>query len=466
MRVAFVAAEAVPYAKAGGLADVIGSLPKALAKLGVETAVFIPRYGCISLADLSPGTRFSVDLGDDRKEVQVFRAFLPRSTVPVYFLDFPPYYERAGIYGEAGQDYPDNLQRFAFFSRAALTAVSAIGFSPDIFHVHDWHTALLPLYLRKVGLPAKTVLTIHNLAFQGWFARSAWEGLGLSSEDLALAESGDWLCVLRAGILSVDTITTVSPTYAQEILADGLGLDEPLRSRAPDLVGILNGIDLAEWDPASDPYLWANYSAGDLRGKAFNRRKLLQVLELSREGPLLAMVGRVTEQKGVDLVLAGLDRMMALGVSLVVLGTGEPAYEAAFRRAEQRWSGKIRAFLDFSEEWAHKIMAGADFLLMPSRFEPCGLTQLHALRYGTVPIVRAIGGLRDTVKDMDQAGNGVVFKEYAAEAMLEALSRAVRLWREDRKTLLTLRRRGMSGDYSWDKPAQEYLKVYERVLSR
>lgn len=466
MRVAFVAAEAAPYAKAGGLADVVGSLPKAVAELGVETAVFLPRYGHIPLAGRSPVTRFSLEFGSGQNEVQVFQAFLPQSSAPVYFLDFPPYYDRPGIYGEAGQDYPDNLQRFAFLSWAAVAAVSALGFSPDIFHIHDWHTGLLPLYLRKAGLAAKTVLTIHNLAFQGWFPRPAWEGLGLSQEDLALAGSGDWLCVLRAGILSADALTTVSPTYAQEILADGLGLDEPLRLRAPDLVGILNGIDPAEWDPASDPHLWANYGPGDLRGKAFNRRKLRWALGLSGDGPVLAMVGRLTEQKGVDLMLSGLDRMVALGVSLAILGTGEPGYEAAFRQAERRWPGKVRALLSFSEEWAHRIMAGADFLLMPSRFEPCGLTQLYALRYGTVPIVRATGGLRDTVRDIAQAGNGIVFEEYTAEAMVEAVSRAVRLWREDRKAVLALRRRGMAGDYSWVGPAREYLRVYERALNR
>ncbi len=465
MRVAFVAAEVAPFAKAGGLADVVGSLPKALFRLGVEVAIFIPRYGSI------PGTlekiaSFSLDFGGEKSEVAVFRAFLPKSEVPVFFLDFPPYFGRPGIYGEEGADYPDNLRRFAFFSKAALVATSALSWIPDIFHIHDWHTALLPLYQRKLGIPGKTVLTIHNLAFQGWFPRTEWEPLGLSPADLALAGSGEWLCALRVGLILADFLTTVSPTYAQEILEDGLGLDEILRSRAQALVGILNGIDEEEWDPQNDPYLWAVFRAEDLRGKALNRRRLLQTLGLLGEGPLVAMVGRLTEQKGIDLVLAGLERMMAMRISLVVLGTGDPKYEQRFREAEQRWPQNLKALLEFSEEWAHKLIASADFLLMPSRFEPCGLTQLYALRYGTIPIVRATGGLRDTVRDVDEDGNGFVFQEYTAEAMLEALARAVKLWREDRKALLSLRRKALLGDYSWDRPAREYLAVYERVLSR
>jgi starch synthase len=465
MRVAFVAAEAAPFAKAGGLADVVGSLPKALSKLGVETAVFVPRYGNTE-GDMRKIASFSVDFGGEKKEVVVFHALLPKSAVPVFLLDFPPYFGRPGIYGEGGEDYPDNLRRFAFFSKAALFAASILSWTPEIFHIHDWHTALLPLYQRKLGIPGKVVLTIHNLAFQGWFPRKEWELLGLSSEDLALAGGGDWLCVLRVGLILSDFLTTVSPTYAQEILENGLGLDEILRSRAQDLVGIINGIDEDEWDPRCDPYLWAHYGAEDLRGKALNRRLLLQALGLSGEGPLVAMVGRLTEQKGIDLVLAGLERMMALGISLLVLGTGDPKYEQSFREAEKRWPQNLKALLEFSEEWAHKVIAAADFLLMPSRFEPCGLTQLYALRYGTIPIVRATGGLRDTVQDVEEGGNGFVFQEYTPEAMLGALARAVKLWREDRKALLALRRKALLGDYSWDRPAREYLRVYERVFSR
>lgn len=465
MRVAFVAAEAAPFAKAGGLADVIGALPKALAALGLEVAVFLPRYRSVP-AHLPERLRFRVDLGPRSYEVRLLAGVLPKSSVPVYFLDQPELYDRPGIYGEGDQDYPDNLRRFAFLSKAAVEAARELAWVPDIFHIHDWHTALVPLFLRAAGLPAKTVLTIHNLAFQGWFPLAAWAELGLAEEAWALAGAGAWRCALRAGILAADALTTVSPSYAQEILADGLGLDDVLRARAPELVGILNGIDTEEWDPQRDPYLWAPFSAQDLEGKARNREALLRELGLRGEGPLVAVVGRLTEQKGLDLLLAGLARLLSLGVSLVVLGTGEARYAQALKEGEARWPDRLRALLAYTEAWAHRILAGADFLLMPSRFEPCGLTQLYALRYGTLPVVRATGGLRDTVRDVDLGGNGFVFEDYSPEAMLSALGRAVRLWREDPPALAAVRRRAMAEDHSWAGPAQDYLRVYARVLSR
>lgn len=465
MRVTFVASEVAPLAKAGGLGDVVGSLPKALGALGLEVAVFVPRYGRAGGAP-APLAQLSLEFAGETREVQVGREFLPGSDVPVYLLDYPPYYDRPGIYGEGDWDYPDNLARFAFLCEAALVASEKLGIWPDVFHVHDWHTALLPLYLREKEQPAKTVLTVHNFVFQGWYPRAEWEGLGLSPESLALAGGGEWLCALRAGILAADLITTVSPTYAQEILAGGLGLEDAIQARAQDFTGILNGIDTEEWNPEADAYIWAVYSLRDLRGKAFNRRRLLAELGLSPEAPLVAMVGRLTEQKGLDLVLAGFEGLMELGINLVVLGTGESRYAEFLKQAEARWPGRVRALLFFSEEWAHKIFAGADFLLMPSRFEPCGLTQLYALRYGTIPVVRATGGLRDTVRDHGQGGNGFVFEEYHSEAMLAALARAVRLWREDRRALLSLRRVGMSGDYSWRQAAQRYRELYAQVLSR
>lgn len=465
MRVAFVAAEVAPFAKAGGLADVVEALPKALARLGVEVAVFAPRYRGIP-ADLPEEARFSLALGKDTHFVRVLVGFLPKSTVPVYFLDEPSLFDRPGIYGEGGQDYPDNLRRFAFLSKAAVRAAQEISWIPDIFHVHDWHTALLPLFLRELGVSAKTVLTIHNLAFQGWFPLDFWRELGLSAEQLALAGSGDWRCALRAGIVAADFLTTVSPTYAQEILADGLGLEDVLRARSSAFVGILNGIDTEEWDPQNDSHLWARYSPRDLRGKALNRRFLLRQMGFPKGDPVVAMVGRLTEQKGLDLVVAGLEHILALGISLVVLGTGEARYEEALREAEARWASRLRVISDFSEEWAHRIIAGADFLLMPSRFEPCGLTQLYALRYGTIPIVRATGGLRDTVRDVAEGGNGFVFADYGLEAMLGALRRAVQLWREDPQALRELRRRAMREDHSWEGPAREYLQLYQSLLSR
>jgi len=465
MRVMFVAAEVAPFASAGGLGEVVGSLPKALADLGVAVSIFVPRYRSVPPTFPKIAT-LNLDFAGKAQQVDILQGFLPKSRVPVYFLDFPHYYDRPGIYGEGDRDYPDNLQRFAFLCKAAVRVGFGLEGTPDIFHVHDWHTALLPVYLRMENVAAKTVLTIHNLVFQGWFPRETWKDLGLPQESLRLAGEGEWLCALRAGILGADAITTVSPFYAKEILTDGLGLDEVLRARAQDLVGILNGIDVEEWDPANDGYIWARYSARDLRPKAFNRRKLLAELGLTGNGPVVAMVGRLAEQKGFDLLVASLDRLMALGINLVVLGNGESRYEAFLKDAAKSWPGRVRALLVFSQELAHKIFAGADFLLMPSRFEPCGLGQLYALRYGTIPIVRATGGLRDTVRDVEEGGNGFVFEEYTPEALVEAVRRAVSLWREDRRKLLDLRRVGMSGDYSWRPAAQKYREIYERVLSR
>jgi len=465
MRVAFVAAEVAPFAKAGGLADVIGALPKALANLGVEVAVFAPRYRSVPQG-LPERVRLSVRLGRASYAVRILQGFLPRSHVPVYFLDQPALFDRPGIYGEGDQDYPDNLRRFSLLGKAAVEAAYVLPWEPEIFHVHDWHTALLPLFLDRAKIPARIVLTVHNLAFQGWFPLGEWQELGLPEEKLLLLGEGAWRCALRAGILAADALTTVSPSYAQEILADGLGLDDVLRAKASVLFGILNGIDVEEWDPQHDPHLWAPYSAQDLQGKAQNREALLRELGLSGEGPVVAMVGRLTEQKGLDLVLAGLSRMLSLGITLVILGTGEARYAQALKAEEERWPARLRVLLEYSELWAHRVMAGADFLLMPSRFEPCGLTQLYALRYGTIPIVRATGGLRDTVRDVKEGGNGLVFGDYSAEAMLETLSRAVQLWRDEPQTLVELRQRAMNEDHSWARSAQEYLRVYQYVLSR
>ncbi len=465
MRVAFVAAEVAPFAKAGGLADVIGSLPKALAALGLEVAVFAPLYHPVP-PHPPERARFPVRLGRKVYEVCLRQGLLPRSSVPIYFIDQPSLFGRPGIYGEGDQDYPDNLWRFALLCKAAVEATLPLSWAPDVFHVHDWHTALVPLFLCEAGIKAPTVLTIHNLAFQGWFPQEEWVELGLSPQALALTGEGGWRCALRAGILAADALTTVSPSYAQEILSDGLGLEDVLRARSSVLFGILNGIDMEEWDPENDPHIWAPYSSRDLGGKALNRQALLEELALCGDGPVVGMLGRLTEQKGLDLVLPGLSRLLSLGISLVVLGTGEARYAHALREAEGHWPGKMRVLPEFSEIWAHRLIAGADFLLMPSRFEPCGLTQLYALRYGTIPIVRATGGLKDTVRDVSVGGNGFVFTDYTTEAMLFALGRAVQLWREGPQAVAELRHRGMSEDHSWANPAREYLRLYELVLTR
>lgn len=467
MRVLFVSAEVAPFAKVGGLGDVAAALPRALAALGVDVAVATPKYRSVT-GPLTPVTEFPVPVGGQDRTCAVFRGALPGSEVPVYFLGHDPYFDRPGIYGEGNREYPDSLARFTFLSRAALALGPAVSWIPDVIHANDWHTALVPVYLRSgtVALPAQSVLTIHNLAYQGWFPASQAGVAGLNEAGRHLVARGDQMNLLQGGILAADRITTVSPSYAAEILDQGEGLEGHLRARRDDLVGILNGVDDLVWDPARDPHLWAAYSAEDLAGKAENKRRLRAELGLADDGsPLVGMVSRLADQKGFDLVVEAFERMMALGIQLVVLGTGEPRYESFLRQAQERYPLRVRALVEFSEEWAHRIEAGSDIFLMPSRFEPCGLNQLYSLRYGTAPVVRATGGLKDTIHEHVDTGNGFTFSEYTAEAMLAALGRAVRVWRHDPVAWQRLMRRGMREDHSWGRSAREYMAVYAQALA-
>lgn len=468
MRVLFVAAELAPLAKVGGLGDVISGLPQALARLEVDVRIAIPKYRGVPAAVFRGA--FPVVVGGMERTCGVFEGALPGTSVPVYFLGHDPYFDRPGIYGEGGTGYPDELERFAFLSRAALGLPGVVGWVPDLVHVHDWHTALVPVLLRTAGSRIRSLLTVHNFAYQGAFPLERGRALGLDPEGWRLVVHGDGINLLAGGIRAADWVNTVSPSYARECLADAMGLEGELRAREEAFSGILNGIDTEVWDPARDPHLWAPYSADDLAGKAENKRRLREALGLREErAPLVGMVGRLVEQKGLDLVMAAFERMMALGVQFVVLGEGERRYEDFLRGAEARYGGRVRALVEFSEKWAHRIEAGADLFLMPSRFEPCGLNQLYSLRYGTVPVVHATGGLRDTVVDCGpraEVGNGFVFEAYTPEALLEALGRAVRLWRGDPVAWERLVRRGMAGDRSWNRPAREYLSLYERILAR
>ncbi len=471
MRVLYVAAEVAPFAKVGGLGDVAGALPAALSRLGVDVRVALPKYRGVP-AGLAPVGEFPVSVGGAERPCTVFAGRLPAAEVPVYFLGHDPYFDRPGVYGEGGTGYPDELERFVFLSKAALALGPAVGWVPDIVHANDWHTALIPASLRSgdANLPAKSVFTIHNLAYQGRFPRERGAALGLNAVGLGAVVRDGEINLLQGAIRTADWITTVSPSYAREILTQGEGLEGELQARRNALTGILNGIDTAVWDPERDPHLWAPYSAVDPSGKRENTRHLRAELGLVETGgPLVGMVSRLAEQKGFDLVIGGFERMMALGIELVVLGEGDPRYAGFLQNAERRYPGRVRAILGFSEAWAHRIEAGADIFLMPSRFEPAGLNQLYSLRYGTVPVVRATGGLRDTVRDCGsdpERGNGFTFEDYTAEAMLGALGRAVRLWRGNPAAWRRLVGRGMAEDHSWDVPAREYHALYERVLAR
>lgn len=469
MRTVLVSAEVSPFAKAGGLADVASALPRALTKLGVDVRVIMPKYrGVDAKTSLEEIARFPVVVGKNKMECIAFRGQLPGSEVPVFFLGNDHYFDRAQIYGESGGDYPDALERFVFLSRGALTLQEELEWQVDIIHVNDWHTSLIPAYL-KGGLGprnARSVLTIHNLAYQGIFPWGRAGAIGLDDGLLAPFNHAGKLNLLRGGILQADFLSTVSPSYAEEILTSGEGLEGDLRSRQEALVGILNGVDYDTWNPQTDPHLWVNYSASEPSGKEENKKQILAELGLERNGPLVGMISRLAEQKGFDLVMSSFERMLSFGIRFVLLGTGSPQIEDFFRSAEKRYPRQVAALLTFSEEWAHRIEAASDIFLMPSRFEPCGLNQMYSLRYGTVPVVRATGGLRDTVHEYEphtKSGNGFTFTDYSGEAMLSSLRRAISLYREDQMEWSGLRERGMREDHSWEASARKYLHLYEKA---
>ncbi len=472
LRVLMVGSEVAPFAKTGGLADVLGALPLALTQAGVQVAVLMPRYGFIPLDRLQRVyNHFPLVMGLDQIPAQIY-AYEERG-VRYFFLDAPGLFGRPGIYAEGGNDYPDNFRRFAALSLAGCEAIRRL-FRADILHCHDWQAGLAPLYLRQRYrldpnfLSVRSVFTIHNLAYQGIFGRDVLPLVGLPGQVFSsgAVEFYGKVSYLKAGIGSADAVTTVSPTYAKEIQtpASGWGLDGLLRARQNDLYGILNGADYSLWDPAVDPYLAANYDTANLAGKALCKRDLLETVGLDamalENKPVLGIVARLSEQKGFDLVAAVADTLMSEDIALVVLGSGEPRYVDLFRELAQRYPARVAFRNGYNEALAHKIEAGADLFLMPSLYEPCGLNQIYSLRYGTVPVVRAVGGLDDTVT----AETGFKFAGYTGDAMLEAVREAVRAYGNKKawkKRVLA----GMAMDYSWAASAQQYVELYRRLQS-
>jgi starch synthase len=473
--VLFVASEVAPFSKTGGLGDVAAALPKALAARGHRVAVVTPRYG--SIDPVARGLeRLPHGLWAGGHGFALYRAGGP---APVYFVEHEHFFGgRRGLYDEHHHAYLDNADRFAFFTRAALTVPRAIGLSPRIVHVHDWQTGLAPWLLSHefVGQPwamaARTVFTVHNLAYQGRFGPDDAFRVGLPAHVLRpeAMEFHGGVSFMKSGLVFSDAITTVSPRYAAEIQTPefGEGLDGLLRHRSARLTGIVNGIDYDEWDPARDRFLPARFTAGDLSGKAACKEALQREMGLPvRAGvPLVAMVGRLAEQKGVDLVAAALRELLELDLQLAVLGSGRHDYEELFRHVARERPDRVAARIGFDERLAHRLEGGADLFLMPSRFEPCGLNQMYSLRYGTVPVVRAVGGLDDTVEDYDGASGGTGFKfaEYRPQAMLSALRRAIDVYR-DRDAWRGIVTRGMAKDFSWQHSGAEYEALFERLLA-
>src|SRR5450756_1761138 len=455
----------MPYAKTGGLGDVTGSLPAALHMLGADTFLILPFYRTIMaknlpLEQVMTGT---LAMGDRALPYTVLRH------QQTYFIAQNEFFDRDGLYNTRGGDYPDNWMRFAFFARAALETIVALG-GADVIHVHDWQAALLPVYL-SVLYPKrreKTLLTIHNIAYQGLFPPEILPDIGLPSSVFTVhgLEFYGNVSYLKGGMVWADEVNTVSPTYAREIQTEenSCGLHGILATRREHLSGILNGINCSYWDPAADGALPHMYSPSSLAGKAQDKESLLQETGLAAEPdrPLFVMVSRLVAQKGVDLVLGAFDQMMPLPINLMVLGTGDTEIETALVAKAAAYPGRFVFSQKFDEGLAHRMYAGSDFFLMPSRFEPCGLSQMIALRYGSVPVVRRTGGLKDTIQDVAPktgTGNGISFDHATPSAFLDTMRRAVNLY-ADRDTLRRIQLTGMMYDYSWQSSAHDYMKLY------
>lgn len=478
-KVLHVAAEVFPLVKTGGLADVVAALPVALAEQGADVRLLLP--GLPAVLDAVQGARTVIDIGTcfGALRVKLLRGRMPGSALPVYVIDAPYLYRRAGspYQDSQGEEWPDNLQRFALLGWVAAHLAAADAdplWSPDIVHAHDWHAAMACAYIAEhPPTQAASVFTVHNLAFQGLFPMHDWPLLGAASRLMSPAgiEFHGQLSFMKAGLLFANHVTTVSPHYAAEIATHefGCGLDGVVRGRGADVSGILNGIDTQIWNPATDAAIAQRYDSERLQGKTACRLALQTELGLQTDDAalLLTVVSRLTAQKGLDLVLAALPELVRAGVQLAVQGTGEPALEAAFRMAQQAHPGRVHVHIGYDEARAHRLIAGADCIAVPSRFEPCGLTQMYGLRYGSLPIVRRVGGLVDTVHDDldDNARTGFMFDAATPAAFDRAVRRAMDA-RQKPAVWAALRARAMAQELSWQGPARQYLALYERLLAR
>jgi starch synthase len=481
LRLLFVVSEAVPYAKTGGLADVAGTLPFALQELGADVKVIMPYYGQIkqkNIAVTCAAENLAAAAGPLSLEFNVLTP--AEGNAPFYFVERDEFYERCQLYGTPRGDYFDNLERFAFLSDAVLSVCRALAFKPDVIHCHDWQAALVPVYLRHrwagetLLANTKSLLTIHNLAYQGLFPKEKFPFTGLPPSLFSIngLEYYDKINLLKGGIVCADAVSTVSRGYSKEIQTPeyGYGLDGVLRTRAEAIFGIVNGVDYKVWNPATDPLIAANYDTADLKGKAANKQALMQAFGLDKKlakQSLLGIISRLADQKGFDLIAAVLPELMTRDIPLVILGTGDEKYHLWLEEMGPKYAGKLGVKIAFDNRLAHLIEAGADMFLMPSRYEPCGLNQMYSMKYGTVPVVRATGGLMDTVAPVNAAkgtGTGFVFKEYSAAAFIKALNKAIDAYK-DKKLWKKIMLNGMAEDFSWQASARAYLTLYQRLAS-
>ena len=477
MKIAIVAAEIGPYAKAGGLADVIGALPQALKRAGAEPCVIAPAYKVLlDKVRVEPvAEHLETAVGGERETFRILRGEAAAG-VPLFLIDHPGFFGRAGIYGEGGKDYPDNNRRFIFFGRAAAVVAEMV--HPDVIHAHDWHASVAPIVIRAdAALREKfdntiAAFTIHNLAFQGIMERDDYPLLNLdwSWFSIGCLEFYGRVNLMKGAVTLSDLASTVSPTYAHEVAHDpelGFGLEGVLRAKGDRFTGILNGADYDEWNPATDQFIETRYTPQKRAGKKLCLHDLREKLKLPHRmaTPVMGMVTRMTPQKGTDLLAEAIDGILGLDVQLVMLASGDPKLEKFFKDAEARFPDSLRVILSFDNALAHRIQAGSDMFLMPSRFEPCGLTQMYALKYGTAPVVRATGGLKDTVTEFDPAndqGNGFVFEDYKAEALIGAVERATKVFRTPAQWR-RLVSNCFKADFSWSRAAQEYMGWFDRL---
>lgn len=481
LKVLFAASEVTPFAKTGGLADVAGSLPAVLRRLGHDVRVVMPYYRAVRAGRFEarklPGS-VSVRISEKIVEAEIYEGALPGGT-PVYFIAQDQYYDRPELYRTKAGDYEDNAERFIFFSKAILDLPRGTGFMPDIFHCNDWQTGLAPLLMALAEdgsalASSRSVFTIHNMAYQGvfWHLDLHLTNLGWEVFHPEILEFYGKINLLKAGMVGADEINTVSRKYAQEIQTPeyGCGLEGVLQSRSADISGILNGADYDEWSPEKDKHIARRYSPQDLVGKKECRKDLLKHfhLQASEKRPVFGIISRLVDQKGFDLIGSVLDALLQSGAALVVLGSGEEKYQKLLKDAAKRFPERVGVHIGFDDALAHTIEAGSDVFLMPSHFEPCGLNQMYSMKYGTIPVVRATGGLDDTVENWDAVackGNGFKFEPYRADALMGKIQDAMRVY-HDEDQWTRLMRNAMACDFSWEKSAAEYEQLYRTALAK
>lgn len=490
LKILFVTSELFPFVKTGGLADVSAALPQMLAELGHEVRILVPKYGAIDsrkykIHDVVRLKDIKIQIGEKEVIFSVKSSFLPtpRVRVQIYFLDNHEYYgSRKSLYTDplSGNDYKDNDERFILLGRSVFELIHKLGWVPDIIHCNDWQCGLIPAYLKTVynNEPLfstfKILFTIHNLLYQGEFAKSTFDKTGLPetfNNENGFLHNGKFN-FMKAGLLYADVINTVSPGYAKDILHDkeiSGGMNKILEKRKSVLYGVINGIDDNEWHPEKDKYISKNYSVKTIQDKIFNKQVLVERfgLKFNPEVPVIGMISRLYESKGIQLLIDSFSQLMKDDVQVVLLGTGDRKYHNAIEKLVNKYSDKFACYLGFNNELAHLIEAGADMFLMPSKYEPCGLNQMYSLMYGTVPIVRETGGLADTVQkynEKTEEGTGFVFKPFDSDAMLKEIQRALKLFK-DKKAWNKIMKNGMKSDFSWQTSAKEYIELYKKVLS-